>query len=96
MIICVLLLSCGNHHKKSCKHEPSLLMARIVEQQILEKLLIYPRQNSSIHPVCVDLMDWDATRKAIADIGSIVFLVNNAGVASLQSFLEVDKDSLDE
>lgn len=36
----------------------------------------------------MDVSDWEATRKAVQDIGSIDLLVNNAAVAPLESFLE--------
>ncbi|KAI4878477.1 hypothetical protein NFI96_018336 [Prochilodus magdalenae] len=49
----------------------------------------------SIKPVCVDLGDWDATEKALKDVGPIDLLVNNAGVAYLQPFLEITQDQFD-
>ncbi|KAF4085351.1 hypothetical protein AMELA_G00117280 [Ameiurus melas] len=49
----------------------------------------------SIKPVCVDLADWDATEHALKDVGPIDLLVNNAGCARLQSFLEITQDSFD-
>lgn len=53
-------------------------------------------QSPSIHPVCVDLTDWNATQKAIDAIGPIDLLVNNAGVAILQPFLDVEQDAFDQ
>ncbi len=52
-------------------------------------------QAENIHPVCVDLEDWDATRKAVEDLGPVHLLVNNASIASMQTILEIDKASLD-
>jgi L-xylulose reductase len=49
-----------------------------------------------IRTVCVDLSDWDATKKAVEDIGPIDLLVNNAGVLQLHSFLEVEPQKFDE
>ncbi|XP_066521321.1 L-xylulose reductase isoform X1 [Hoplias malabaricus] len=49
----------------------------------------------SIRPVCVDLSDWDATATALKDIGLVDLLVNNAGCAKLQPFLEVTQDQFD-
>ncbi|XP_029658696.1 L-xylulose reductase [Formica exsecta] len=48
-----------------------------------------------IHPVCVDLRDWDATRKAIQNILPIDLLVNNAGVACLTPFLDATPEEFD-
>ncbi|CAL1680362.1 unnamed protein product [Lasius platythorax] len=48
-----------------------------------------------IQPVCVDLRDWDATRKAIQNILPIDLLVNNAGVACLTPFLDATPEGFD-
>lgn len=48
-----------------------------------------------VRAVCVDLSDWDATKKAVEAIGPIDLLVNNAGVTLLQSFLDVDPNAFD-
>jgi len=48
-----------------------------------------------IRPVCVDLSDWDSTRKAVEALGQIDLLVNNAGTYREQPFLEVDQESFD-
>lgn len=48
-----------------------------------------------VHIVCVDLTDWEATQKAVTDIGHIDLLVNNAGVAILEPFLDIKPESLD-
>lgn len=49
----------------------------------------------SIEPLCVDLSDWDATEKALKDIGPVDLLVNNAAYGNLQPFLEVTPDQFD-
>ncbi|KAI4496139.1 hypothetical protein M0802_008006 [Mischocyttarus mexicanus] len=49
-------------------------------------------EDSKIVPVCVDLNDWNATRKAIEDILPIDLLVNNAGVARLSPFLDATEE----
>ncbi|XP_072522837.1 L-xylulose reductase [Salminus brasiliensis] len=49
----------------------------------------------SIRPVCVDLSDWGATAEALKDVGPVDLLVNNAGCAKLQPFLEVTEDQFD-
>ncbi|MCI4384014.1 hypothetical protein PGIGA_G00033430 [Pangasianodon gigas] len=53
------------------------------------------RECPSVKPVCVDLADWDATERALKDVGPIDLLVNNAGCAMLQPFLEITQDSFD-
>ena len=43
----------------------------------------------------MDLQDWDAAKKAVQEIGHIDLLVNNAGIAILESFLDIKDDSFD-
>ncbi|TSK14496.1 Beta-1,3-N-acetylglucosaminyltransferase radical fringe [Bagarius yarrelli] len=50
---------------------------------------------ASIKPVCVDLADWNATENALKDVGPVDLLVNNAGCATLEPFLEITQDSFD-
>jgi len=58
----------------------------------LDKLVAeYP----SIHPVCVDLADWEATRKAVEALPPIDLLVNNAAVAVSLSLLDTDPETFD-
>lgn len=45
--------------------------------------------------MCVDLGDWEATEKALGGIGPVDLLVNNAGVALLQPFIESTKEIFD-
>ena len=45
--------------------------------------------------VCVDVSDIAATRDAVSEVGVVNLLVNNAGVAGLQSFLDVTEDVYD-
>ncbi|XP_034243541.1 L-xylulose reductase [Thrips palmi] len=49
---------------------------------------------ASLQTVAVDLGDWDATRAALANLGPVDGLVNNAGVACLENFLEMTKEGL--
>ncbi|XP_076286262.1 L-xylulose reductase [Lasioglossum baleicum] len=49
----------------------------------------------SIQTVCVDLLDWKATKKAIESVLPIDLLVNNAAVAVLQPFMEVTEEDFD-
>ncbi|XP_019642604.1 PREDICTED: L-xylulose reductase-like [Branchiostoma belcheri] len=48
-----------------------------------------------IHPVQCDLADPEATKSAVESVGPIDLLVNNAGVTSLQPFLEVTLDAFE-
>ncbi|KAK9299362.1 hypothetical protein QLX08_007602 [Tetragonisca angustula] len=48
-----------------------------------------------IQVVCVDLNDWHATRNAVESVLPIDLLVNNAGVARLNSFLDVTEQDID-
>ncbi|CAB3224148.1 unnamed protein product [Arctia plantaginis] len=50
----------------------------------------------SIETACVDLRDWDKTRDVINSLGVFDGLVNNAGIAIIEPFLECSPDSLDE
>ncbi|KAL6261422.1 hypothetical protein P5V15_006516 [Pogonomyrmex californicus] len=51
--------------------------------------------NSKIQPICVDLQDWNATRKAVQNILPIDLLVNNAGVACISPFLDATPEEFD-
>ncbi|XP_051015264.1 L-xylulose reductase [Acomys russatus] len=53
------------------------------------------RECPGVEPVCVDLADWEATEKALSNVGPVDLLVNNAAVALLQPFLEVTKEACD-
>jgi len=52
-------------------------------------------EHPSIRPVCVDLADWSATRKAVEALPPIDLLVNNAAVAKLDQFLDVKQEDID-
>ncbi|CAO2646435.1 Carbonyl reductase [NADPH] 2 [Lemmus lemmus] len=52
-------------------------------------------QCPGIEPVCVDLGDWEATEKALGNIGPVDLLVNNAAVALVQPFIESTKEVFD-
>ena len=45
--------------------------------------------------VCVDVLDIAKTRDKLKDVGPVDLLVNNAGVSTLQSFLEVTPEDYD-
>jgi len=46
--------------------------------------------------VCVDLLDWDATKKAVTDMAPLDHLVNNAGIVGDCPFLEVTQEKFDQ
>ena len=50
---------------------------------------------TGIQTIAVDLSDWEATRKAVDSIGHVDLLVNNAGIAILESFMTITPDSFD-
>ncbi len=52
-------------------------------------------QVPSIQTVCVDLGDFEASKKAIKTILPIHALVNNAGVAHITPFLDATLDEFD-
>ncbi|XP_072030085.1 L-xylulose reductase-like [Amphiura filiformis] len=49
-----------------------------------------------VETICVDIGDWDATKAALENVGPVHLLVNNAGIAKLQSFFEITKDVFEE
>lgn len=61
-------------------------------QQHLDNL---KKQSPKIETVCVDLTDWDATKKMVQNVLPIDLLVNNAGVALLKPFLEATSEDFD-
>lgn len=61
----------------------------------LEHLKSLHQDFPEIHIVCVDLTDWEATERAVRDIGHVDLLVNNAGVAVLEPFLDIKPESFD-
>ena len=52
-------------------------------------------QLKGIIPVCLDVSDVDAVQKTLSSVGRVDMLVNNAGVTSLQSFLDVSPSEYD-
>lgn len=53
------------------------------------------KQDSKIKTVCVDLRNWNETKKAVQNVLPIDLLVNNAGVAFLKPFLEATPEDFD-
>jgi len=46
--------------------------------------------------VCVDLLDWNASKKAVTDMSPLDHLVNNAGVVGDAAFLDVTPERFDQ
>lgn len=61
-----------------------------------ESLDSLAQEDKRIETVCCDLQNWKETRAAILKILPIDYLVNNAGVARLNSFFEASEDDFDE
>ncbi|XP_051852604.1 carbonyl reductase [NADPH] 2-like [Antechinus flavipes] len=60
-----------------------------------EDLVSLSKECPGLEPVCVDLGDWEATSRALGNIGPVDLLVNNAGVLLQEPFLEVSKEAFD-
>ncbi|XP_071968395.1 D-erythrulose reductase-like [Engystomops pustulosus] len=60
-----------------------------------EDLESLSRECPGVETLCVDLGDWSATEAALCNIGAVDLLVNNAGVALLQPFLDVTREAFD-
>uniref|UniRef100_A0A452SHU6 Carbonyl reductase 2 n=2 Tax=Ursus americanus TaxID=9643 RepID=A0A452SHU6_URSAM len=58
-------------------------------------LVSLSKECPGIETVCVDLGDWEATERALGNVGPVDLLVNNAAVVIKQPFLEVTKEALD-
>ncbi|XP_069808379.1 L-xylulose reductase-like [Dendropsophus ebraccatus] len=60
-----------------------------------EDLETLKQECPGVETVCVDLADWPATEAALSSVGPVDLLVNNAGVAEEQSFLQITQNSFD-
>lgn len=60
-----------------------------------EGLSTLQQELEGIQTVCVDLSDWEATRRLVDSIGHVDMLINNAGLAICESFLEMTPESFD-
>ncbi|XP_067129647.1 L-xylulose reductase-like [Centruroides vittatus] len=49
----------------------------------------------SVEIICVDLSDWKKTEEVVSKIGTIDFLVNNAGIVDTFPFGEITEESFD-
>ncbi|VDH96628.1 Hypothetical predicted protein [Mytilus galloprovincialis] len=52
--------------------------------------------DSSIETRCLDIGNWDNTRKVIEEIGQVDLLVNNAAILGCKTVLEVTEEFIDE
>lgn len=68
-------------------------MALSNQAENLQKLV---REYPSIGIAYADLRDWDKTKEVVETLGVFDGLVNNAGVALNQPFLECTKELFDE
>ena len=55
----------------------------------------YQAECPTIHCIHLDLTDWDATKAALDPLPAMAGLVNNAAVAVVQPFLEVNPEDFD-
>ena len=53
------------------------------------------KETPSIETICVDLADWNATKNELEKLEPVDGLVNNAGVALLEGFLDVTPEVFD-
>ncbi|CAH0558881.1 unnamed protein product [Brassicogethes aeneus] len=60
-----------------------------------EKLGQLKQEFPKIENISVNLKDWNATKKAVTSVFPINHLVNNAGVAIVEPFLEVSEKNFD-
>lgn len=59
------------------------------------ELDLLKKETPSIETFCVDLADWDATRKVLEKLDPVDGLVNNAGVVALEGLLDVTQEAYD-
>lgn len=49
----------------------------------------------NVHTICVDLQNWDETKKAVESLVPLDHLVNNAGIAKRKPLIEIAQDECD-
>jgi len=54
------------------------------------------KEMPKVTTVCVDLLDWNASKKAVTDMSPLDHLVNNAGVVGDAAFLDVTPERFDQ
>ncbi|KAL1453043.1 hypothetical protein WDU94_007219 [Cyamophila willieti] len=65
----------------------------IALSKTLSNLELLKHKYPQIQIVQVDLQDWESTRREVSKLGPVDILINNAGVAILQPFLDIDENS---
>lgn len=68
------------------------VVAMDLDQKGLDTL---KKEIPSVETICLDLRDWDSTRKAAEGCGPVDLLVNCAGIAILQPFGQVQEKDFD-
>lgn len=54
-----------------------------------------PLQVNNVTPLCADVCDTTSLVKKVDELGPFDYLVNNAGISYLESFLEVTEEKFD-
>lgn len=55
----------------------------------------FVQNEEKIRIVCLDVGDWDKTKKALNDVGPVDLLVNNAAVLDLSELREITEEKVD-
>ncbi|XP_049948136.1 L-xylulose reductase-like [Schistocerca serialis cubense] len=69
--------------------------AEVVALSLNKEPLEQLAREVNVTTIAVDLSDWDKTREAVKSAGPIDLLVNNAGVVSLNPFLDIKPEEFD-
>ncbi|KAH9361384.1 hypothetical protein HPB48_005233 [Haemaphysalis longicornis] len=70
-------------------------VTRFRPQVSMNSHLLCVAQVPNVIPVAVDLADWNATKRALADVGDVDLLVNNAGITELDLFGDIAPETID-
>jgi len=82
----------GNEIVKKFYNDGAQLFVIDRDPKLLETV---KKEMPKVTTVCVDLLDWEATKKAVTDMAPLDHLVNNAGIVGDTPFLEVTQDTFD-
>ncbi|XP_063819740.1 L-xylulose reductase-like [Pseudophryne corroboree] len=82
----------GRQTVKALKAGGADVVALSLTSENLESLA---KECPGVETVCVDLGDWSATEAALKSVGPIDLLVNDAGIALADPFLEITKEAFD-
>lgn len=61
----------------------------------LKNLYFFHFQVSGIEVISIDISNWKEVEKIVKSLGPFDFLVNNAGIASLQNVGEITEEEFD-